>query len=258
MSTSEPGQTPQRLRREPPRFRVVAVERIQALTSSMARVTLTGAELEGFEIPEPAASVRLLIASPGADGLVMPTWNGNEFLLDDGSRPILRTFTPRRFDAANLAIDLDVVLHDGGAVSNWVVAARTGTEAAISGPGRGYAIDPEASSYLLAGDQTAIPAISQLIEALPPSAVVEAIIEVPDPSARLAVPDHPLLRITWLVGSAGAALVAAVQQAPIEPGAKVWVAGEAAAMHRIRRHLFEKRGLSRRDATVRGYWKHGR
>jgi NADPH-dependent ferric siderophore reductase len=38
----------------------------------------------------------------------------------------------------------------------------------------------------------------------------------------------------------------------------VWVAGEAAAMQRIRRHLFEDRGLSRAQASVRGYWKHGR
>ena len=32
----------------------------------------------------------------------------------------------------------------------------------------------------------------------------------------------------------------------------------AAAVHRIRRHLFEERGLSRRQAVVRGYWKAGR
>ncbi|MGH9136793.1 MAG: SIP domain-containing protein, partial [Acidimicrobiales bacterium] len=47
-------------------------------------------------------------------------------------------------------------------------------------------------------------------------------------------------------------------QAQLAPGARVWAAGEAAAMQRIRRHLFEERGRSRRDATVRGYWKHGR
>jgi len=35
----------------------------------------------------------------------------------------------------------------------------------------------------------------------------------------------------------------------------VWVAGEAAAVHRIRRHLFDERGLPRRQATIRGYWK---
>lgn len=224
----------------------------------MVRVTLAGADLEGFEIPEPAASVRLLIASPGSDGVVMPTWNGNEFLLDDGSRPIIRTFTPRRFDSTNLLLDLDVVIHEGGAVSAWVETATPGIEAAISGPGRGYTIDGDAASFFLAGDQTAIPAICQLIEVLPLSAAVDVIIEIPDASAQLTLPSHPGLRSTWVEGAAGTGLVDAVEQAPIEPGAKVWVAGEAAAMHRIRRHLFEARGVSRRDATVRGYWKHGR
>ena len=38
----------------------------------------------------------------------------------------------------------------------------------------------------------------------------------------------------------------------------VWVAGEAAAVQKIRKHLFDQRGMSRSDATVRGYWKHGR
>jgi NADPH-dependent ferric siderophore reductase len=38
----------------------------------------------------------------------------------------------------------------------------------------------------------------------------------------------------------------------------LWVAGEAAAMQRIRRHLFENRGLPRAHTWVRGYWKHGR
>jgi NADPH-dependent ferric siderophore reductase len=258
MAPPESGPKPTRIRREPPRFRVVAVRGVETLTPSIVRLTLAGEELEGFAIPEPAASVRLLIASPGADRLVMPAWNGNEFLLADGSRPIIRTFTPRRFDVANLALDLDVVIHQGGAVSEWVERVTPGTHAAISGPGRGYTIDPNARSFLLAGDQTALPAISQLIEALPPSVAVDAIIEIPEAAARLTLPDHPRLRVTWVEAAIGTGLVEAVEQAQIEVGAKVWVAGEAAAMHRVRRHLFEDRGLSRSDATVRGYWKHGR
>jgi NADPH-dependent ferric siderophore reductase len=49
-----------------------------------------------------------------------------------------------------------------------------------------------------------------------------------------------------------------VRDAELAPRTRLWAAGEAAAMQRIRRHLFEDRGLSRADATVRGYWKHGR
>jgi NADPH-dependent ferric siderophore reductase len=38
----------------------------------------------------------------------------------------------------------------------------------------------------------------------------------------------------------------------------VWVAGEAAAVQRIRRHLFDERRIPRSQTSVRGYWKHGR
>jgi NADPH-dependent ferric siderophore reductase len=50
----------------------------------------------------------------------------------------------------------------------------------------------------------------------------------------------------------------AIADAAIDDGTQVWAAGEAAAVQRIRRHLFEERGLPRRQAQVRGYWKHGR
>ncbi len=228
----------------------------------MTRVRLGGPTLEGFAVDLPAASVRLLIPSPGSDELVMPTWNGNEFLLADGTRPIIRTFTPRFFDADRLELALDVVIHDGGAVSAWIDRAQPGDPAAVSGPGRGYAIDDDAPQFLLAGDETAIPAICQLLEALPESVPVEVIVEITNPAATLDLHEGENVNTRWVELPAGAppgdALVAAVGAVELVSGAKVWVAGEAAAMHRIRRHCFEERGLARSDVTVRGYWKAGR
>jgi NADPH-dependent ferric siderophore reductase len=87
-------------------------------------------------------------------------------------------------------------------------------------------------------------------------------IEVAHPAGRVALPDHPRATVEWhdLPPNAppGDALVAAVRGAELEAGARVWVAGEAAAVQRIRRHLFQDRGMPRTQATVRGYWKHGR
>ena len=229
----------------------------------MVRVRLGGSDLDGLEITEPAASVRMLLPAGGASGaLVMPEWNGNEFLLPDGTRPTIRTFTPRRLDPLAPALDLDIVLHQGGAASSWAEAATPGAEAAISGPGRGFEIDPGTSEYLLGGDESAIPAIAQLLEALAPSVTVDVHVEVARPDARLALPDHPGATVTWHDLAAGdrhgSALVAAVERASIGPDAHVWVAGEAAAVQRIRKHLFDEREVPRRRATVRGYWKHGR
>lgn len=253
---------PSRVRREPPAFRTVAVHGTVALTPRLVRVTVGSAELAGLTIELPAASVRLLLPPPGRTGLVMPTWNGNEFLLPDGTRPVIRALTPRRLDPVALTLDVEVVVHDGGALAAWATAARPGDRVAVSGPGRGYTIDPGATDYLLAGAETAIPAISQLLEHLPPTIPVRVLVEIADPSARLALPDRDHTDATWLdlpAGNApGAALVEAVGTADIGAATKVWVAGEAAALQRIRRVLFEDRGLPRSQAAVRGYWKHGR
>ena len=262
VSTPEEKVAAMRVRREPPRFRRVEVRRVLPVTPRLLRVTLGGPELEGFHVDLPAASVRVLLPAPGTDELVMPAWNGNEFLLPDGSRPVIRTLTPRRVDTDGLELDVEVVVHPGGIASSWAARAAAGTGAAISGPGRGYTIAADAPAFLLGGDETAIPAICQLLEVLPARVPVQVHIEIASADARFPLPTHPRATVAWYELSpdapAGDALVAAVRDAELVPGTRVWVAGEAASMQRIRRHLFEERGLPRGQTTVRGYWKHGR
>ena len=236
--------------------------RRKAWTSArLVRVTLAGPELEGFEVPDPAASVRLLLPSggPGAD-LVLPAWNGNEFLLDGGRRPVIRTLTPLvAAGGAGDELDVEIVVHDGGAASTWAVAAEPGAPAALSGPGRGYTVDADAPAYLLAGDETALPAIGQVRAALPEGLPVQVHVEVAHEEAV-----QPLPGVTWHPLPPGAApgdaLVAAVVDASADlvEGTRCWVAGEAAAVQRIRKHLFQDRGVPRAHTSIRGYWKHGR
>ena len=262
MSATDPASTASRIRREPPTFRRVTVRAVEALGPRMTRVTLTGAELEGLSVDEPAASVRVLLPSPGTRELVMPTWNGNEFLLPDGSRPAIRTFTPYRVDPEALELEIWAVIHGDGPASEWAASAGAGDEAAVSGPGRGYTIDRDAERYLVAGDETAIPAIHQLLRAMPATTSLQVHIEVAQPDARLPMPEHPRATISWWDlpdGAApGDAIVDAVRRADLDPGASVWAAGEAAAVQRIRRYLFDELGMARSQTAVRGYWKHGR
>ena len=240
----------------------MTVASVDRVTPRLVRVAFAGAELEGFSVEQPGASVRLLLPSPGTSELVVPAWNGNEFLLADGQRPVIRTFTPLRADPDARELDLEVVIHGHGVASAWADVAERGMPAAISGPGRGYVIDANASDFLLAGDETAIPAIGQLLGELPPSTPTYAHIEVAHSDGRAPLPDHQSASVTWhdLPPDAppGDALVAAVQGAAVGGDTRVWVAGEAAAVQRVRRYLFQERGFPRAHATVRGYWKHGR
>jgi NADPH-dependent ferric siderophore reductase len=245
------------LRSEPPPYRQVTVQKTEPTTAWMMRVTLGGPDLTGMAPAEPAASIRLLL--PGADGLVLPEWNGNEFLLPDGTRPIIRTFTPRHRQADRL--DIDVVLHETGAASGWARRAGPGDPAAVSGPGRGSAPEAGAEAYLLAGDETAVPAIAQLLETLSPTGRIEVLIETAHPGDPAPLPERGDASVVWLPRppevAAGSILAAAVRDAHLPEGIRVWAAGEAAAMQQIRRHLSE-REVPRPHTTVRGYWKHGK
>lgn len=250
------------VRREPPPFRRVSVATVENLTPRLMRVVLSGDALEGLTVDEPAASVRLLIPATDTGELAIPEWSGNEFLLPDGERPVIRTFTPRRFDPDVPELELWIVVHGDGAASQWAAAAEPGAPAAISGTGRGYTIDGAAPAFLLGGDETAIAAISQLLEEIPDETPVQVHVEIAHPDARLPLPEHARADVDWHElpsgGDPGDALIAAVESAELDPGAQVWAAGEAAAVQRIRKHLRDERDFPRSQATVRGYWKHGR
>ncbi|MCC5951885.1 MAG: siderophore-interacting protein [Acidimicrobiia bacterium] len=253
-----------RTRREPPPFRPVRVARTEQRTPYLVRVTLGGPALDGLELGLPAASVRVLLPEPGARDVVIPTWEDNEFLNADGTRPLIRTLTPLRLDTTTdtAELDVDVVCHGDSPLTTWATTAVEGTPAAVSGTGRGYEIDPAATDVLLVGDESALPAISTVIPALPVTARVRVLAEVRAEDGAPDLPDHPGLEVQWCLaepdGAPGSAMVAALAVAEVGSDSHVWAAGEAAAVQRIRKHLFDTVGLARSHAVVRGYWKVGR
>ncbi len=252
-----------RVRREPPPLRPVTVVERAELSPRLLRLTLAGSGLSDLVVDEPAASVRLLVPSPGTDELVIPEWNGNEFLLPDGARPALRTFTPLRVDNDAGRLDLEIVRHPGGAVSDWAERVEPGAPAAISGPGSGYAYPTSAEHLIVLADETALPAALQLAAEAPASLSLAIHVEVISDDAVIDVDRRDGDSIGWHVTEPGATpggrLVDAVRSLDEVPdGTHLWAAGEASAMHAIRTHLFDTLGIERKRATVRGYWKPAR
>ena len=263
MADDERGARITRVRREPPPLRRVTLVDRAELSDRMIRITFEGDGVRDVVVEQPAASVRLLVPSAGADDLVIPEWNGNEFLLPDGSRPILRTFTPLRVDNDAGRLDLEVVRHPGGAVSGWAEVARPGASAAISGPGSGYDIPDGAERLLVLGDETALPAITQVIETAPADLHLDVHVEVVTEDAIREVGVRPSDSVQWHTtphGEVPGGRIVGVARAlgALADGTDVWAAGEASAMHAIRTHLFDELGVARRRATVRGYWKPAR
>lgn len=259
-----PAPAASRTRREPPPLRRCSVRSILPRGERLARVTLEGDELDGLDPGLPAASVRMLLPRTPDGPLELPSWNGNEFRHSDDTRPTIRTLTPLQVavDEHGTSLVVEIVRHDHGALAEWLQRAGPGSPVAISGTGRGYAIDPTTTDYLLVGDESAIPAISTLLAALPDTAQADVVVEIASPAARVGLPPHDgsSVRFVELGADAapGSAMLAAMRASTPDETTAIWVAGEAAGVQRIRAYLFDELGIGRSQATVRGYWKQGR
>lgn len=228
----------------------------------LVSVTVTGPALEGFAIPEPTSHVKVFLPQPGQDEPKLPeqTADGPVQPADD-ERPVVRTYTPVRFDPASQTLELQFVLHGTGPASEWAEKAKPGDKLAVAGPGGRFVLGEATGNWWLAADESAIPAVATLLEALPASAVADVHIEVADASDEITFDSQAKTTVTWHhrrdPKAFGAELDAAARAADIGEDTRIWVACEAAAMRGIRRYFRNEKGLPLSSMTTRGYWRAG-
>ena len=172
-----------------PRYRVT-VKKVETVSPHMVKVTFTGEELGAFGPSGVASHIKLMFPSPGQSEVSMPE--------PDGPRPTMRTYTPRRFNADSKEIDVEFFVHGVGPASAWAAQAAEGQKLVLAGPGRSYTVDPEANWHILAGDESAIPAIATILESLPPSTDAHVFIEVSDPAEERPLITLARASIQWL------------------------------------------------------------
>lgn len=132
---------------------------------------------------------------------------------------------------------------------------------ALPRPRRRLRPDPAAGWHLLAGDESALPAIAAAVERMPEGAVVHAFVEVsgPDEEQKIAAPDG--VGVHWLHRGdrpAGEALIDAVKALDFPSGeVSAFVHGEAGCVKELRRHLRLDRGIPREQLSISGYWRLG-
>ena len=238
---------------EPPRprsrrLRAVEVVDVQRLTPHMVSVSFTG-EFDEFAINAPTQHVKIAFPSEGSHVVSVPT---------DGSRPLLRTYTPRRFDSAAQTLEVQFVIHGEGPASAWADRAVSGDRLALAGPGGRMPLALSSGPWVIAGDESAIPAIGTLLEALPDEVEPEVFIETRGSAIPVTATDRA---ITWVSRSAGEGpgvlLERALSQVEVAPGTRVWVACEATAVRRIRHSLLESGTVAPALLVTRGYWRSG-
>jgi NADPH-dependent ferric siderophore reductase len=249
----------QRIRHET-RMRLLEVVAVTDITPRMRRFRLTG-DMAGFVSPGHADHIKAFFFPQGVEPFLVAIGpNGAEW---PGERPQMRDYTPRYWDVAAGWIELDFVLHGDGPASSWAADAKVGSKLVIGGP-RGSIVVPAAFDwYLLAGDETALPALGRRIEELPAGAKVFAFIEVEDRAEEQNFETEAEVSLTYLHRNGLAAgttdlVLGAISAAGFPPGeAYAYIAGESRMSKSVRAHLTEQRGFKPEYVKAAGYWLHG-
>jgi NADPH-dependent ferric siderophore reductase len=208
----------------------------------MRRITVTGHALAGF------------VALPGQDVVV--------HVSDGHGGGVSRRYTIRNLDTGARRLDLDVVLHGHGPGAAWAASVATGDDVEVFGP-RGKVLLADARWQLFVGDESAIPAIAEMIAALPVGTTAVAVIEVTDADDEQPVPASGPVDVRWLYRHETPAgesqlldrAVASIEIPDVDRHAYLFA--ESRVVRRLRDDL-GSRGLQPHEISAKGYWNLGR
>jgi len=236
--------------------RRLEVVRVVDLTPRMRRITLGGPELAGFVSLGTDDHVKLFFPQNAAEQATLETLVIGAGK-DNGPMPAMRDYTPRRYDLDTLELDIDFVLHGDGPAATWAEQARPGQFLHIGGP-RGSMIVPDMfDSYLLIGDETALPAIARRLEGLAANRQALVIVEVENGAEQQKLESPAQVNVIWVLREGGRNnLLTTVKELQVPSGnLYAWVATESKVSRQIRRVLLDEHGLDEQFVKAVGYWR---
>lgn len=194
----------------------VEVRAVRRLSPSFARFELGGPGLADFGVDGPLHDQRLKLVLPGEGGRppsfagADESWYAAWLARPAEERGHMRTYTVRDVvgTGAGTRLVIDIVIHphqpDSGPGARWAAKADVGDRVVVVAPRRGVPFGgiefaPGAASHLLlAGDETAVPAVSSILEGLPQTARGVAFLEVPHADDVLGIDGPAGVEVVWL------------------------------------------------------------
>ncbi|MFY1692262.1 siderophore-interacting protein [Plantactinospora sp. WMMB782] len=250
-------------------IRTIRVADTTRITPRMARITFTGDDLADLRLDGPDQQVKLYFPRPGQHRPRLPEpdpdlwrWYAGFAEIPEPVRPWTRSYTIRAHHPHGNLIDIDFALHrNAGPATRWAASAAPGDILGMFGPSAVFARPVPIGGtdwMLLAGDESALPAIGTIVEALPAGARAHAFVEIPDRAEEQHLDTRAEVTLHWLHrdSPSDTRLLDAVRAATFPAGTvHAWLAGEAGTVRALRRHLVDDRGLPKRSIDFAGYWR---
>ncbi len=245
---------------------VLSVKRKEFITPHYIRVVLEGEDVSQFADTTVGVNNKILIPPEGTGEIHFPVYDReeNRWIHPEAHlRPIVRTYTHRGIDLEKQEMIIDFAYHgDSGPASRWAGNAKEGDKLGVLMKAGKKELFPLADWYLLVGDMTAIPVLGAILERLPATAKVMAILEVPGREDEQELYTPARLEIRWVHNSSpekGGMLADAVKKVQMpETGTKfAYVAAEFSGVKEIRRFLRKDLGWNTDELYAYSYWKAG-
>ncbi|WP_407361112.1 siderophore-interacting protein [Microbacterium sp. LBN7] len=230
------------------RFRNVTLSAREWLAPDFVRVRLTGPDLAGFDSPGSDDHMRLFFPA------------GPTETVDELRAAPSREYTPLAWGEDWL--DVEFAVHgDAGVAAPWAATAPLGSAIGVGGPRGSAVLVGTPDSWLLAGDETAIPAIRRFATLIPADSPARIVIETVSPGREIEI-DAPV-DVEWLhrgEAPSGSALIAFLESLTADDAVGedpfVFIAAEQSIV-KPGRALLERWSVDASHAVVKGYWKRG-
>lgn len=241
----------------PANFAKLTVIRTSEIFPGMQRITLTypgiaKAQSSGihFRLMMPLEPGRAPVwPVMGANG--SPVWpQGNDTLH-------ARYVTIKEVRADVEEVDVDIVRHAGGLISEWAQHAQPGDQVGAMGPAGTTAL-PAVDTYFLAADGTGMPAIARLLPGLPKDATGHLVVAAPPETDLPGYFPATGLEVHQIAPEVFDAFV--TEQAPklaTEQTGYALFLGEFAAAQTLRKHFKGTLGLDKDHQISVAYWRQG-
>lgn len=244
------------------RARQATVTGITPLSHELVRISFDCPSIKGEDLPLTDHYIKLLFVPEDADYSWPFDWGEIRRTYPRHLQPVTRTYTLRRVDTQAGTFDVDFVTHgDKGLAGPWAQQAKVGDVIAFAGPGGKWAPSTEFGHFVLAGDESASPAIAAALENLPEGTTAQAFIEVEDEDSHFEMPEPENTELVWVHrkgATHGTELSAAVQKAGIPQQRTGWfIHGVAEMLKELRRFLFVDNAVNKKDVSISGYWRIG-